>query len=275
MLNEPTAEVLRPMPAIGETIDVPLNEKTIHIHFGAEGFHWFGAEYDPEKEVFFGFIALRDIAHSNWGEFPLYQLRLANIRHTPRVQLDEDWTPRPFAQVAGANQYMASFPETVDPRAKVREAVPAPPPAPGSRGTLVYGEIGNQLHFLPKVVAEEYAEHRRALMNATTWEAFKKAVSPQSFVEVMQYLGREQPPAEDEEFDPKVLEHWVGWPAEEDPPWVPKEILEEFGCLNVPMHELPYTYFYIDEEEEVVAAFVAHGFKCESSFLIDKAFGMM
>ena len=141
---------------------------------------------------------------------------------------------------------------------------------------LAYGEIGNELHFLPEEIAEEYAKRRRALKEATTWGEFKKALSAQDFVEAMRYLGREQPPSEDEPFDREALENWVGWPVEEDPHWVPKEILEEFGCYNFPMHDATYTYFDLDEKDEVVAAFVAHGFECEpSGFLIDEAYGMV
>ena len=89
MLNEPTPDFLNQMPPIGEAIHTPLDEKIIYLHSSEGGYHWFGTEFDPDKEAFFGFIARRDIAHSSWGEFALYELRLANIRHRPRVHLDQ------------------------------------------------------------------------------------------------------------------------------------------------------------------------------------------
>ena len=178
--------------------------------------------------------------------------------------------------VMGADHYLASFPETTDPRAMAQEVTPKPPVAPGSRGTLVYGEIGYELHLLPVSVAEYYAECRQALKDAQTWGEFRDGVSAKIFVATMRDLGKEQPPGADESFDPETFDQWLGWPAEEDPPWAPKEIIDAFGCINVPMHDAAYTYFDLDEKDDVVAAFEAHGFLCEpNSILIDEAFGQI
>jgi len=75
MWNEPSDKELEKMPKFYETEDVVAEEKVIHMHFFMGGCDWYVAEYDAEKELFFGFAILNnDYQMAEWGYVSLKEL---------------------------------------------------------------------------------------------------------------------------------------------------------------------------------------------------------
>jgi hypothetical protein len=52
-----------------------LKEILIYEHFFIGGNDWYAAEYDPEKQLFFGFVILNnDLEMAEWGYFSFEEL---------------------------------------------------------------------------------------------------------------------------------------------------------------------------------------------------------
>ena len=75
MWNKPSSEELNKIPKFYETESIPLKEKIIYMHFFIGGCDWYAAEYDSEKQLFFGFAILNnDYEMAEWGYFSLKEL---------------------------------------------------------------------------------------------------------------------------------------------------------------------------------------------------------
>ena len=75
MWNKPTEEELSSMPALYSTQNIPLKEKMIHMHFFLSGSDFYAAEYDPQSQIFFGFVILNeDYDNAEWGCFSFKEL---------------------------------------------------------------------------------------------------------------------------------------------------------------------------------------------------------
>jgi hypothetical protein len=67
MWNEPPPEKLDSIPRLYETEDIPLADKTVHLHLFIGGCDWFICEYDGD-DLFFGYAILNgDITNAEWG----------------------------------------------------------------------------------------------------------------------------------------------------------------------------------------------------------------
>jgi len=62
------------MPRIGETDDVPSDDKEIWLHFFLGESHWMAAETDG-KGLYFGCVVLNgDFENAEWGYFSLVEV---------------------------------------------------------------------------------------------------------------------------------------------------------------------------------------------------------
>ena len=93
MWNKPSADELSKLPAFYSTEEVPLKEKMIYMHFFIGGCDWYATEYDPESEIFFGFVDLNDLQNAEWGSFSLQELCDLKVKF---LEVDRDlyWTPK-------------------------------------------------------------------------------------------------------------------------------------------------------------------------------------
>lgn len=68
-----TKAIEKTLPKLYETDGVPCEEKTIHIKLFSPytGWTWYGAEYDPEEKLFFGWV---QGDFPEWGYFSLEEL---------------------------------------------------------------------------------------------------------------------------------------------------------------------------------------------------------
>jgi hypothetical protein len=88
MWNKPSIEELSKLPDFYSTENVPLKEKVIHMHFFIGGCDWYAAEYDPEKQLFFGFAILNnDYDMAEWGYFSLKELCELKVKF---IEVDRD-----------------------------------------------------------------------------------------------------------------------------------------------------------------------------------------
>jgi hypothetical protein len=99
MWNKPTQQELAKLPAFYTTENVPLKDKVIRMHFFVGGCDWYAVEYDPDSQMFFGFVILNnDLEMSEWGYFSLEELDEIRITF---IQVDRDlfWAPRKAIEV--------------------------------------------------------------------------------------------------------------------------------------------------------------------------------
>lgn len=75
MINEPTAEQLAKIPAIGSTEGIEFPEKLIHLEFRLFNMFWLICEYDPIEQMFFGYANLGDDLCAEWGYIPFRELK--------------------------------------------------------------------------------------------------------------------------------------------------------------------------------------------------------
>ena len=110
--GEPSPEALARIPALGETGEIPVEDKLIHLHFVLIHAHWYVVEFDG-ADTFFGFIDPGDSALAGWGFFRLSELQDARTlvpivdpctgwreEVLPvAVEYDESWEIKPFGEV--------------------------------------------------------------------------------------------------------------------------------------------------------------------------------
>ena len=69
-----TKEIEKKLPALYETENVPMADKKLVVKFfdPCGSWTWYGVEYDPDQEMFFGFV---DGYEKEWGYFSLVELK--------------------------------------------------------------------------------------------------------------------------------------------------------------------------------------------------------
>ena len=103
MWNKPTTEELAKVPKLYETEHVPLQDKTIHLHFFIGGCDWFIAETDG-VDIMWGFAILNgDMDMAEWGYISLNELSGLNVSGI-EVDFDLYWQKRPACEVEKIRQ---------------------------------------------------------------------------------------------------------------------------------------------------------------------------
>ena len=88
MWNKPTTEELSKIPGLYSSEHTPLKEKVIYMHFFIGGCDWYGAEYDPQDKLFFGFAILNDdLEMAEWGYFSFEELSDIKVKF---LEIDRD-----------------------------------------------------------------------------------------------------------------------------------------------------------------------------------------
>jgi len=147
----------------------------------------------------------------------------------------------------------------------VESPVPGSDPQPQNT-RIVYGELGGQLVFIPQVRADELSAVRRALGEAKTWgELLERlaACSAEAHEYITQHFGDDG--SANDPFDPDQIGaigdgDWPPWPKQEMLAWVPDDIRERFGQIELTIFNGEALVFTEDQEASLVAAFEAKGF---------------
>jgi len=68
-----TKELEKKLPALYETDEIPVEDKTCHVKFFTpwSNWTWYATEYSPEDRLFFGYVCGME---KEWGYFSLDEL---------------------------------------------------------------------------------------------------------------------------------------------------------------------------------------------------------
>ena len=79
---------------MGETEDVPTDEKILQVKFfhPMSNWTWYGVEFDPDNQVFFGFVQGFE---NEWGYFSLNELEEVNVKGLG-IERDRYFEPTKF-----------------------------------------------------------------------------------------------------------------------------------------------------------------------------------
>ena len=85
-----TKELIKRFAEVGRDEETPLEEKVIIAKFfnptGAGT--WYATEYDPEEEIFFGYVSIFGDYNDEWGYFSL--LELQNLQLPMGLSIERD-----------------------------------------------------------------------------------------------------------------------------------------------------------------------------------------
>ena len=101
MWNIPSEERLARIPKLYETENIPLQEKTIHLHFFIGGCDWYIAEYDG-ADLFWGFAILnQDGENAEWGYISFAELKDIKINGWLQIDCEKEefWKVRKASEV--------------------------------------------------------------------------------------------------------------------------------------------------------------------------------
>lgn len=123
MRSPPTQEQLRLIPGLNQTENIPTQNKIIHLHFFISAsllpcsnypiqtfirntelqivprpYHWYVAEYDPEQDLFFGFVHSGNWDEGVWENFGFEELQAFRLSNA-KVHRDEEWVPTIFSKI--------------------------------------------------------------------------------------------------------------------------------------------------------------------------------
>jgi hypothetical protein len=179
---------------------------------------------------------------------------------------------------------------------------------------VVYGALNGNLVFIPKERADYLAAIHAALWSSSTWREVHDRMPAGAYDELLEISGAtelpgfeayyederrsrpdltrdearteylalstdERRPEPDDPFEAGDIGaicdgDWPGWTEQEMLAWVPKAIQKQYGHRNFSFVSGDCLVFRPEDEEELVAAFVAHGYACvRDDALVHRASG--
>lgn len=86
-----TKEILKKIPPIYAQDSLPEEEKVIHVKFFTPwaGWTWYGLEYDPEEQIFFGYV---EGLEKEYGYFSLKELEQIQGPFGLKVERDRNFS---------------------------------------------------------------------------------------------------------------------------------------------------------------------------------------
>ncbi len=99
MWNKPQKAQLKTVPALYQTEEMPLKDKTIYFHFFIGNCDWYVSEFDGE-DTFWGFVILNnDFQMAEWGYFSFGELANIRIKGIFEIENDTSWQIRQAHQI--------------------------------------------------------------------------------------------------------------------------------------------------------------------------------
>ena len=94
-----TKEIERKLPALYATENIALADKVAIVKYFTPwgNWSWYGIEYDPEQELFFGYVEGID---KEFGYFSLKELRSIRGRYRLGVERDLHFEPAKIGDIA-------------------------------------------------------------------------------------------------------------------------------------------------------------------------------
>jgi len=134
---------------------------------------------------------------------------------------------------------------------------------------LVYGVVADMLVLLPKSTAEYLKATLHAIQISRTWGEFKKnapAEAYQEAVEILEENEEEEPPPREPFDSDDILDYtageWPEWPAQIMLDWIPEEIRQAYGVIQVSSISGPFLEISPEREQEVIKALEERGYTC-------------
>lgn len=94
----PPVDVLSTIPNLYGTEDVPIDRKTVVLHYFVGGADWYIVELDPETGIAFGWAELLS-GCGEWGYVSLPELGEMLVESLLCVERDLHWRPTPVSEV--------------------------------------------------------------------------------------------------------------------------------------------------------------------------------
>ena len=90
-----TKEIAKKLPKLYETEKVPESEKVLVVKYFCpwNNWTWYGAEYEPEDKLFFGFV---EGFEKEWGYFSLEELESIKGPWGLKIERDYHFNPTKF-----------------------------------------------------------------------------------------------------------------------------------------------------------------------------------
>lgn len=88
-----TQEILKKLPKLYETENVPVEEKKVICKFFnpvGQG-RWYCLEYSPEDKLFFGYVNLGDSEMAEFGYFSLTEIEEVRLQWSMKIERDLYW----------------------------------------------------------------------------------------------------------------------------------------------------------------------------------------
>jgi len=89
------------LPELNATEEIALDDKIVQVKFfnpTGRG-TWYAVEYDPEEEMFFGFVSIFGDHNDEWGYFPLAELESFKGTFGLGIERDMSFTPKKFSEI--------------------------------------------------------------------------------------------------------------------------------------------------------------------------------
>ena len=95
-----TKAIEKRIPGLYSTELVPVAEKIVHVKFFTpdSSWTWYAVEYDPEEEIFFGYVDGHD---TEWGYFSLAELEVRRGPLGLHIERDRYFPVGEFQNVIG------------------------------------------------------------------------------------------------------------------------------------------------------------------------------
>ncbi len=99
MINEPSAEQLKGIPALYSTKTIPTEDKVVYAYFRIFNSHWYVVEWDSVDSYFAFCILNGDLQMAEWGYVSLSDLNQIKVMGQFEVEFDTYWEPKPAGEV--------------------------------------------------------------------------------------------------------------------------------------------------------------------------------
>lgn len=103
-MSKPLEEQLAAIPLLHATIPIHPRKKIVHIHFYSESLDFYGVEYAPKAELFFGFVAgpkndprYKEASLNNWKGFSIESA--TQLAYPETLEHDTEWQPTPAEKI--------------------------------------------------------------------------------------------------------------------------------------------------------------------------------
>jgi len=99
MINEPSAEQLKGIPALYSTETIPTEDKVVYAHFRIFDSHWYVIEWDSVDSCFAFCILNGDLQMAEWGYISFSELSKIKALGQFEVEFDTYWEPKAAGEV--------------------------------------------------------------------------------------------------------------------------------------------------------------------------------